>query len=201
MSKGRPSTVFCNAHRPTGYPRSTACFALRHSRQICCAKLARALSSRPSRKLIMSSSSTSSCATHRSPRSITRRPGDVLSEPHLLAVGVEFGPETSRSVRYGGGFPSSRCGARCLRCSRRRAHRPAQRRPAGAGPRRGRTGARRASRAGWPEPAGCGRHQRRREPTAAPFGCRRSGATRQPDVRRRGNVSRRWNNTAVSLRR
>ena len=66
-------------------------------------------------------------------------------------------------------FPSPRRGARCLRCCRRRPHRPAARRPAGAGP--SGPGARRASRADWPEPAGCGRHQRRREPTAAPFGC------------------------------
>ena len=63
---------------------------------------------------------------------------------------------------------------------------PAPRRSAGAGPRPERTGARRASRADWPEPAGCGRHQRRREPTAAPFGCRRSGATARARRRRRG---------------
>ena len=64
--------------------------------------------------------------------------------------------------------------------------RAAPRRPGGADPRRGRTGARRASRAGWPGPAGCGRHQRRRASTAAPFGCRRSGATAPARRRRRG---------------
>ena len=47
----------------------------------------------------------------------------------------------------------------------------------------------------------CGRHQRRREPTAAPFGCRRSGATATARRRRRGTHPARWNNTAVSQRR
>ena len=85
--------------------------------------------------------------------------------------------------------------------TRRRPHRPAPRRPAGSGPRRGRTDARRASRADWSEPAGCGRHQRRREPTAAPLGCRRSGGTASVQTSPARNASRRWNNTAVSQRR
>ena len=157
------------------------------------------------------------------------------------------GRRPSQRPRPARRFPSSRRGARCLRCFRQRPHRSAPRWPAGAGPlsepalgepvvrtgrsqqevgdqvsgpvrhggfrpldaehavfdasasdrtgpRRGgqpaqapqRTGARRASRADWPEPAGCGRHQRRREPTAAPFGCRRSGGTAPARRRRRG---------------
>ena len=41
---------------------------------------------------------------------------------------------------------------------------------------------RRASRADWPGPAGCGRHQRRREPTAAPSDVAVAARPRQPDV-------------------
>ena len=100
-----------------------------------------------------------------------RRPGIYHRGLMIRALGhppVEVGDQVS-GPRPARRFPSSRRGARCLRCCRRRPHRPAPRRPAGAGPRPGRTGARRASRADWPGPAGCGRHQRRREPTAAPF--------------------------------
>ena len=73
--------------------------------------------------------------------------------------------------------------------TRRRSHRPAPWRPAGAARRPARTGARRARRADCSGPAGCGRHPGRRESSTASFGCRRSGATapaRRP--RRRSGV-------------
>ena len=111
--------------------------------------------------------------------------GQEFARPRRGHPPVEVGDQGQRP-RPARRFPSSRRGVRCLRCFRQRPHRPAPRRPAGAGPCPERTGARRASRADWPEPAGCGRHQRRREPTAAPFGCRRSGATAPARRRRRG---------------
>ena len=98
---------------------------------------------------------------------------------------VGRGRRPSQQPRPALRLPSFQRGARCLRCCRQRSHRPAPRRPACADPRPARTGAR-ASRVDWPGPAGCGRHQRRWEPTAAPFGCRRSGATAPARRRRRG---------------
>ena len=70
-------------------------------------------------------------------------PAPPSPDPRLGQPPVELGDQVGGPGRHGG-FRPSRRGARCLRCSRRRAHWPAPRRPAAAGPRRGPTGIRRA---------------------------------------------------------
>ena len=101
-----------------------------------------------------------------------------FARPRRRHPPVEVGDQGSGPVRHGG-FRSSGRGARCLRCFRQRPHWPAPRRPAGAGP------SSRANRRSAKPVVRTGR-SRRPEPTAAPFGCRRSGATAPARRRRRG---------------
>ena len=100
--------------------------------------------------------------------------GDLTATCCLRATSGSFGAPTGRGVP--GGWQLSRIhGPAPARPSMAVEHEPDFAAP--SRPRR---------EPSLDHPTGRGRHQRRREPTAVPFGCRRSGATAPARRRRRG---------------